>query len=550
MSETLSTIFFFNSEDYQRFHSLSPIPPSLNASPFLPMTCVNLTVNPSAGEPVTVYMNKQHFDLNLEEHSLVPVNKARTQYIAVQRKSIQESVCHDHIEIDDMYDLKSVATNTQPEVIQHNFPQQVSCYPLQTEVSSSQELRLQETGTDYSSFKFSIDSSSINILRRHAYQHSLEVFLPRRHISSDVVLSSFSRAPQDGAPSHPRIHSYQVVYAKPGSILSRIMLPRSTQRASGTNLQPKGKASNQLPRTTSHHHRRQHSRCRDIARDCAAVRLTQPPFDSKEVTQLLHASDYSKIVQQVGNPSTSLRPDSYIPSHFIVGVVYFKMTRYSEAREHFKKCESVAKEAGRDGDVMVCNAYLGDIEYASQNYTKAAQFYKIAIAHHAPGNVALMFKLTAPSLSAVNAKLASSYRNASMMVQAIQHYKTAIREALSDRDRLSAHTSLGNLYQSMGDNSNALEQYKESIQLAEKLSDYISLGWAYGNIGNAYLGLNRKDEAVYHLQKSLDLAMEYERTPQAIGRAYNNLGTAYQAIGDLDKAEEFYDLALGQAINR
>ena len=271
-------------------------------------------------------------------------------------------------------------------------------------------------------------------------------------------------------------------------------------------------------------------------------------FSITEITHLLHAQDYSKIIQQLESTPRDISPHSLIPLLFILGVAYFKIPMHNEARECFKQCETVAKETQRDGDVMLCNAYLGDMEYAKQAYVEATSFYKRAIRHYTRGNVAIIFKLTPPTLSAVHAKLASSYRNASMMLPAIQHYKIAINEAQIDRDRLATHTSLGNLYQSMGDNLNALEEYKQSIELAKKHSDYVSLGWAYGNIGNAYLSLNKKDEALHYLQKSLDLAVEYEQTPQAIGRTNNNLGIAYQSMNDLDKAEEYYDLALSQAI--
>ena len=60
--------------------------------------------------------------------------------------------------------------------------------------------------------------------------------------------------------------------------------------------------------------------------------------------------------------------------------------------------------------------------------------------------------------------------------------------------------------------------------------------------------MQQKDKALHHLKEALDLAIEYEQTPQAIGRAYNNLGTVYRSMNDLDKAEEYYDLALRQAI--
>ena len=280
----------------------------------------------------------------------------------------------------------------------------------------------------------------------------------------------------------------------------------------------------------------------------ASDRWPESGFDTDKVTKLLHASDYSVIIQIVGVLLDDLPPDSQIAAHFIIGVAHFKMSAYKSAQNCFKSSEAKALKASRVGDVMLCHAYLGDIDYASQLYLSAADHYKMAVKFYAEDSVARLFKLTPPTRSAIHAKCASSFRNASRMVEAVQEYKVALDKAQIDRDRLSAHTSLGNLYQSMGDNLNALEEYKLSIELAEKLSDHVSLGWAYGNIGNAYLGLSKKDEAVYHLQKSLDLAVEYEQTPQAIGRTYNNLGTAYQSMGDLDKAEEYYDLALSQAI--
>ena len=276
---------------------------------------------------------------------------------------------------------------------------------------------------------------------------------------------------------------------------------------------------------------------------------TEPPeIDYEEITKLLRIPDYHTIIQLTGMHSQHLSPKPAISAHFITGVAYFKLSKYDKAIEEFQKSQILAMSMKRDGDVMLCSAYLGDIQYASQEYLKAAEHYKTAIKHYDLANVAFYFKLTPPTLSAIHAKRASSFRNVSKMVEAVQDYRIAITVAHTDRDRLSAHTSLGNLYQSMGENSKALEEYKESIKLATSLSDYVSLGWAHGNIGNAYLGLNRKDEALFNLHKSLELATEYERTPQAIGRTYNNLGTAYQSINNLDKAEEYYDLALSQAV--
>ena len=44
------------------------------------------------------------------------------------------------------------------------------------------------------------------------------------------------------------------------------------------------------------------------------------------------------------------------------------------------------------------------------------------------------------------------------------------------------------------------------------------------------------------------MSARYEGNPLAVGRAVSNLGTAYQAIGNLPKAKEYYEIALGHAI--
>ena len=581
-----------NGEEYHGFYTQLQIPPLLQWSQFNSLTYVNLTTSVTNGEPKRVFVSVEYSDLNPDELVYSPLNKTETLYVALRKDDVErgkESLCHDREETDHTYHLnngyyKSVVTSTHHAALQHNFQYTERASAGEDEAqlkqqtskvrSSHRKVRLKirstsskdgkviyrrsdvfrppvkagnvkprtvvhhETQSGSSSMKFSTELSVLNVLREHAHHHPLQVLcLPTRDVSSDSLLASAGRL--------SRLRSMD----EPGSSCSgaeRVSVRHQVRQRYMENLQSlrstrqlaSGRMDSEMPVSTT----------RDVVEaDCVKHCFTRTPFDSKELTQLLHASDYPKILQQLGT-TTCLPADSLIPALFIKGVAYFKIAKYTEAQESFKKCETTAKEAKRDGDVMLCNAYLGDIEYATQKFSEAVHYYKRAIANHSAGCVAAMFKLNPPSLSAVHAKLASSYRNASMMVQAIQHYKMAISKAKLDRDKLAAHTSLGNLYQSMGDNSSALEEYKQSIELATKLSDQVSLGWAHGNIGNAYLGLNKKDEALHHLQKSLDIAVEFETTPQAIGRTYNNLGTAYQSMNDLDKAEEYYDLALSQAI--
>ena len=263
----------------------------------------------------------------------------------------------------------------------------------------------------------------------------------------------------------------------------------------------------------------------------------------KLAADCLHAQDYSKMISLLAREAES------IPTLFGQGLAYYKLKKLHEATECLTKMDDLASaDLNEHANVYLANYYLGEIHIALGQYRKAAKHYHKSSRAYSPDTAARCYRIVQPSLATVLSKQGSALRHSQQILEAVTAYKTALGVVESDKDKLSIHTSLGNLYQSLGENASALEQYEQTITLAEKLQDYVSLGWAHGNIGNAYLGLYQKDKALKHLEKSLDLTLEHEPTPQAIGRAYNNLGTAYQSLNDLKKAEEYYDLALSQAI--
>ena len=273
----------------------------------------------------------------------------------------------------------------------------------------------------------------------------------------------------------------------------------------------------------------------------------------KVAAECLHAQDYGQMKRIL----SSIQVDSGTEERVTLSVAFglgqacFKMKQYSRAEDYFTELDVQARRLGERGrgDVSIANYYLGEVYFIRVRYDEAATYYQTAIDHHAKQViVAKVFRVIPPTKSGLLSKLAASLRNGSKVMDAITAYREAIATATAKKDRLSAHTSLGNLLQNVGDNTRAVEEYKLTITLSEELNDNVSLGWAYGNIGNAYLGLNQRDQAIHHLKKALELTLDHEPTPSAIGRAYNNLGTAYQALNELDQAQEYYDLALAQAI--
>ena len=270
----------------------------------------------------------------------------------------------------------------------------------------------------------------------------------------------------------------------------------------------------------------------------------------RAAAELLHAQDYQRIFSLAyeGRLPPNLPPETHVAYVFITGLAYYKLGNNKDSLSYFQQCLWLAEEYGREGDVTLSCIYIGDIEFAQRNYLVASEQYQRALHRYSRDTVARDFRIILPTQSALCAKRGSALKNASKVVDAIAAYEEAIARAKSKKDKLSAHTSLGNLFQSVRENARAVTEYEHSIQLATDLQDFVSLGWAHGNMGNAYLGLYQRDKALHHLEKSLDLTIEHEPTPQAIGRAYNNLGTAYQSLSELEKAEEYYDLSLSWAI--
>ena len=266
----------------------------------------------------------------------------------------------------------------------------------------------------------------------------------------------------------------------------------------------------------------------------------------------LDAGYYSQMLEllKFGKMPFSFSANVVMATQFGCALAYYKLSEYSEATKHFESLKAIAASTQNSGNEFIASVYLGDIEVIKCRYTKAIEHYSRALKLHKDDicNVGKEYRLIVPTFSAISVKLGSAFRNASKVKDAMHAYRQAIATTNSKKDKLSAHMSLGNLLQSMGDNANALVEYELAIELSEELKDYVSLSLANGNMGIACLGLYRRDKVFYHLQKALDLTLVHEPTPQAIGNAYNNLGAAYQALDELDKAKEYYDLALSQAI--
>lgn len=271
-------------------------------------------------------------------------------------------------------------------------------------------------------------------------------------------------------------------------------------------------------------------------------------YEALDFNQMIFVLQSIKIVPEMGSSQV-------LCIHFGLGLGHYKQVAYDSAILNLLKAETIAREEdeekNKSGNLCLVSYYLGEVEYMQNKFLAAASYFETSIKKYNTTSVGETYGVSVPPLYSLYCKSGTALRYASKVMEAIKSYKKGVelsKEAGSHEGELSARTSLGNLYQSLGEFMKAVDEYQKTLNLAEKLKDYISLGWAHGNIGNAYLGLLKREKALQHLEQAFNVTIQHEPVPQAIGRAYNNLGTAYQSLNDLDKAKEQYELALNQAI--
>ena len=265
------------------------------------------------------------------------------------------------------------------------------------------------------------------------------------------------------------------------------------------------------------------------------------------------ARDYARMIDLLQSAvTTSTTPSKFVGAiEFGRGIAHLKLKHYDHATSCFLKIEFTANKGQLKGELCLANYYLGEVEYTQSKFLSASRYYYVAVERYSRSDIGIMFKIDTPSRAVLCCKVANSLRYGQKIMEAISMYQKAIDYAKSEgnrRDELSAHTSLGNLYQGIGDHVNAITQYELTSELAQFLEDHVSLGWVCGNLGSAHLGQNKPDKALSYLERSLKLTLQYDPTPQSIGRAYNNLGTAYQSMNRPTEARKYYDMALSQAL--
>ncbi len=130
--------------------------------------------------------------------------------------------------------------------------------------------------------------------------------------------------------------------------------------------------------------------------------------------------------------------------------------------------------------------------------------------------------------------------------QAIEAYKKslAIYERVGDKRGTGiAMNNLGNVYMDKGDYKDAIGAYQQALKIFEEIGDRRSLGIAHINLGIIYYKENAYDRAIAVYKKTREI---FEEIGDKHGFAVtgSNLGLVYYDIGAYDQAREVYQQSL------
>ena len=294
-----------------------------------------------------------------------------------------------------------------------------------------------------------------------------------------------------------------------------------------------------------------------------SMHFSDPVIIIDRVALFLTAGDYGATIKvlEILDEHLVLSDDIDMAKEFGQGLANYKNLHYRAAKPCFNALFEKSINYCSPGNQAVASIYLGEIEMSWAKYKDAEKHFTLAIINYNPDSVAEKYQQTILTKSAILVKKGQCHRSLSQIKEAINAFKMAKEVAESAQaqvrgsklktakeDELSAVCALGNILQSIGDYDQSFEYYKKSLKLAGELGDQVSIGWAHGNLGNAMLGLDQKDEALDHLITAFHMSTRCEGNPLAVGRAVSNLRTAHQPIRSLPEIKEHTKITLNHAI--
>ncbi len=130
---------------------------------------------------------------------------------------------------------------------------------------------------------------------------------------------------------------------------------------------------------------------------------------------------------------------------------------------------------------------------------------------------------------------------------AVDHYNKALNYAASllPVDAIHCWNALGILYSAYSEWTNAIESYRNAIELIPALEPEIQLkyDYLYNNLAIVFTDDHEFDSAWFYHQKCLAIRTE-KGDGRGMGQSYNNIGTLYYEIEEYDSSLRYFQIGL------
>lgn len=213
--------------------------------------------------------------------------------------------------------------------------------------------------------------------------------------------------------------------------------------------------------------------------------------------------------------------------------------RLSEARELFEEARRLSEQINDDEGRAYAYANLGSI------YFVRGMLDSVIVQLNSPYQE---LQHTSRALHTGNL-IATAHRDKSEHTKALQIYLEVLERAENEgnlRMETAIRQNLGDVYESLGDISAAIDTYFASLELAEQLNDSLTLPVVYENLALLNMREGNNELAESYLINSLEISTEINNMPY-MTNAYINLGVLYKDLDRYEESLESYENALNIA---
>ncbi len=223
-------------------------------------------------------------------------------------------------------------------------------------------------------------------------------------------------------------------------------------------------------------------------------------------------------------------------AHYVLGRVYYRLGKGSEALTEFNRSLELHTEAQNDeGRAAVLNGLGNTYRYLMGRPDDALKSYQAALEIRQRIGDRRGTSVTLRNLANIERDL-GRYDEA---IQSVQK-AVSISEEMGDRDGLAnGYSELGDIHQSAGRPEEALKSYQESLRVVRDIGDKTSVARSLANVGYINSVLGKYVEAFFFLKDALAQRRSIGDKAEIV-RSLNDIGLVEQVQGRYEEAIKYY----------